>query len=105
MSEITFEQFKGYFEFGLEVTGLAGVVATAAYKLKVAQAFWRIAHGRAKSRDERLAMEALQNGGEVAQQVIEDLADNARSGNPAMARRLDEIREAVSRPVSPGQMV
>jgi hypothetical protein len=39
MSEVTFEQFKSYFEFGLEVAGLTSAVAATAYKLKVANAF------------------------------------------------------------------
>jgi len=39
MSEVTFEQFKSYFEFGLEVAGLSSAVATAAYKLNVTKAF------------------------------------------------------------------
>ena len=106
MSEVTFEQFKSYFEFGLEVAGLSSAVAAAVYKLNVAKAFWRVARGRAKSTDERLAMEALENGGEVAQEVVREIADNTRGGNPAMAQRLDRLREAVnSRAPSPGQMV
>jgi hypothetical protein len=51
-------------------------------------------------------MEALENGGEVAQQVVGELADNARGGHPDWAQRLDGIREAVnSRALSLGHMV
>ena len=51
-------------------------------------------------------MEALENGGVVAQEVVREIADNTRGGNPAMAQRLDRLREAVnSRAPSPGQMV
>jgi hypothetical protein len=39
MPPIAFNEFKTYFEFGLEVAGLSGAVATAAYKLNVAKAF------------------------------------------------------------------
>jgi hypothetical protein len=39
MSEVTFEQFKSYFEFGLEVAGLLSAIAATAYKLNVAKAF------------------------------------------------------------------
>jgi hypothetical protein len=103
---VAFDDFKTYFEFAIEVVGVSGVIGTAAYKLNVMKAFWRVARGRANSTDEALAMEVLENGGAVAQQVVRELADVSRAGAPAMARRLDEIREAAhSRPASPGQMV
>ena len=39
MSKVTFEQFKSYFEFVLEVASLTSAIAATAYKLKVANAF------------------------------------------------------------------
>jgi hypothetical protein len=103
---MTFDEFKSYFEFAIEVVGVSGAIGTAAYKLNVMKAFWKVARGRANSSDETLAMEALENGGAVAQQVVRELANTARGNHRAVAERLDEIRGAVnSRAASPGQMV
>jgi hypothetical protein len=39
MSSLTFEEFKSYFEFALEVVGLLGAIGTVLYKF---DAIWRV---------------------------------------------------------------
>jgi hypothetical protein len=53
---IGFDEFKSYFEFGLEVTGVVGGIGTAIYKFDCINALFRIARGRANSADETLAI-------------------------------------------------
>jgi hypothetical protein len=112
---IGFDEFKSYFEFGLEVTGVVGGIGTAIYKFDCINALFRIARGRANSADETLAIEAIRESGGVGQQFMRAIARAmGKKGHKQAAARLNRIRgqaggqaegQAEERPASPGQMV
>jgi hypothetical protein len=108
MPSISFDEFKSYFEFALEISGVVGGIGAVLYKVDAMNAIWKVARGRANSADEALAIEAIQEGGAVVQQVLRHTAQTAEGhGYVAAARRLAGLRDEAnrSRDVSPGQMV
>jgi hypothetical protein len=98
MPKVTFDEFKSYFEFGIEIVGVSGGLLTLLYKIDVIKSFYKITRGRARSGDSTVAVEALQQGGAVAHQV-------ANHGHGREAGRLEAIRREASRSPSPGAMV
>lgn len=109
MAPLTFEEFKSYFEFTIELASVGGAIATAIYKFDCVNAIWAVARGRANSADHTLAVEVLQGGGGVADQIVRRVAIHAEArGHQDMANRLEGLREEVqggSRAASPGEMV
>ncbi len=104
---ITFEEFKSYFEFALEVSGAAtGLGFAVAYRTDVMFAIFRVARGRATSTQLGVALEAMDDGGAVARQVVGTVADGLSQINcPREASNLERLRQqAASRAPSPGQM-
>ena len=52
---LTFDKFKSYFEFSIEVAGVSGAIGTLLYRLDVVRSLWRVASGSANSNDENVA--------------------------------------------------
>jgi hypothetical protein len=103
---ITFDEFKDYFEFALEVSGVVGGIGAVIYKVDSLNAIWKVAQGRANSADESVALKALEEGGAVAQQVVRGVAKAVdRRGHKKTAKRLNELQgqAQASRSASPGQ--
>lgn len=93
----TFDEFKSYFEFSIEVCGIVGSVLAVVYKLGYMKAFWRVARGRANSLDHSVALEALQEGGAIANQLVRELARTiGQRGFQEEAGRLQELGEEAS---------
>lgn len=106
MPKVTFDEFKSYFEFGIEIVGVSGGLLTLLYKIDVIKSFYNITRGRARSGDSTVAVEALQQGGAVAHQVAIRAAEAlANHGHGREAGRLEAIRREASRSPSPGAMV
>lgn len=103
---VTFEEFKSYFEFSLEVLGLSGTLGAILYKLDAIHSIHKVIRGRANSADEEVALEAFQQGGgafhQTARRAAVVLEDH---GHRLEAQRLNEMRhQAASRSVSPAQV-
>lgn len=104
MAPMSFEEFKSYWEFGIEIAGVTGGLGTLAWKFDILASIWRVARGRANSADETVALEALSGGGgQQAARAAANVLD--RHGHRREARRLDAIRHEASRPTSPSQIV
>jgi len=92
---MTFDEFKAYWEFGLEVAGVLGAIGTAIYKFDCLNAIFRIAQGRANSADETLAIEAVRDSGGIGQQFMRAVARAmGKKGHKQAAARLNQIRRA-----------
>ena len=111
MSSITFEQFKSYFEFALEVSGVVGGIGAVIYKVDGLKAIWKVARGRANSADQTLALEVLQDAGGFGDQALREIANRVQRKNQGAADRLNGLRSEANRAPSrdqsqsPGQMV
>jgi hypothetical protein len=104
MSEVTFDEFKLYFEFALEVLGLSSSIGVILYRVGAVHAVWRVARGRADSADEIYTLEAIHNSGAVADMVVRQVAHVVQPYYPDAATRLEGL-QSQSRAASPGQMV
>jgi hypothetical protein len=74
MSKVTFDEFKSYFEFALEVLGLSSGIGVILYRVGAVHAVWRVARGRADSADETYALEAIHNSRAVTDTVVRQVA-------------------------------
>ena len=105
MGGMTFDEFKSYFEFSLEVVGVTGGLGTIFYKLDGFNSIYKVVRGRANSTDEEMALETLQQGGGAAQRAARQAARAlGNSGHRNAAQRLEAIRQE-ARPASPGHVV
>jgi len=93
--DLTFEQFKSYWEFGLEVVGLSGAFLTAWYRADLLKSIWDVALGRASRDEQRAAAQGIADAGAPAQRALEHATNYfERHGRADIAERI--------RGVSPG---
>lgn len=94
---LTFEEFKSRFELFGEISAVLTMLGGVAYKTDVFRAIWKVARGQASRADHDLALQAMEGGGAIAEQAVENAARVVRNeGLEDEAGRLDELCSGIS---------
>jgi len=94
---VTFEQFKSYWEFALEVLGLSGAAITAWYRFDLIKSIYDVARGRASREEQRVASEGIMQAGLPAQRALEHVSNYCEHhGHADMAGRIRGISRGPS---------
>ena len=103
---LTFDQFKSYFEFTLEVGGVFTAGIGYMYRATILKAIYKVAAGHASPHERRAAVDAVNSAGQQGDTALSNLQHQLQNlGQEDEARRLEALRPQQAEPSSPGQIV